>query len=195
MTPKQERFVREYLIDLNATQAAIRAGYSAHTAMQQGSRLLSNAEIAAKVAEATKVTEVKSGITRERVLRETELLAHSNVEHYMLDDSGTLVLAPGAPPDAMQAVSSIKYRTTTTGSGEHQRVERSCEFKLWDKPGMVKLAGRHVDVHGFWDKNAADSEPKGQLMQVINILGTLDVATLKAIRGAMQPQLTEGSGE
>ena len=45
MTPKQERFVQEYMIDLNATQAAIRAGYSAHSAKQQGSRLLTNGDV------------------------------------------------------------------------------------------------------------------------------------------------------
>jgi len=46
MTPKQERFVLEYLVDLNATQAAIRSGYSAKTASQQGERLLRNVEVA-----------------------------------------------------------------------------------------------------------------------------------------------------
>jgi hypothetical protein len=49
MTPRQTRFVAEYLIDLNASQAAIRAGYSAHTAEQQGPRLLGNVEVAAVV--------------------------------------------------------------------------------------------------------------------------------------------------
>ena len=51
LTPKQERFVEEYLIDLNATQAAIRAGYSAKTAEAQGSRLLSNVNVSALVAD------------------------------------------------------------------------------------------------------------------------------------------------
>lgn len=51
MTPKQEAFVREYLLDSNATQAAIRAGYSARTAEQQGPRLLGNVEVAAAIAE------------------------------------------------------------------------------------------------------------------------------------------------
>lgn len=45
LTPKQQRFVSEYAVDLNATQAAIRAGYSEHTAKQQGSRLLSNVDV------------------------------------------------------------------------------------------------------------------------------------------------------
>ncbi len=49
MTPKQERFAQEYMIDLNATQAAIRTGYSEHTAAEQGSRLLRNAKVAAAI--------------------------------------------------------------------------------------------------------------------------------------------------
>ena len=49
MTPKQERFVQEYMLDLNATQAAIRAGYSAKTAEQQGPRLLGNVGVAAAI--------------------------------------------------------------------------------------------------------------------------------------------------
>lgn len=63
MTPKQERFCQEYLVDLNGTQAAIRAGYSEKTAGQQGERLLRNVEIAATIravmderAERTKIT-------------------------------------------------------------------------------------------------------------------------------------------
>lgn len=52
LTLKQERFVAEYLIDLNATQAAIHAGYSERTAKQQGSRLLTNADVSAAVEEA-----------------------------------------------------------------------------------------------------------------------------------------------
>ena len=52
MTPKQQRFVEEYLIDLNATQAAIRAGYTEKTARQQGCRLLTNADIQNAIADA-----------------------------------------------------------------------------------------------------------------------------------------------
>lgn len=49
LTPKQEAFCREYLVDLNATQAAIRAGYSPRTATEQGARLLTNANVRARV--------------------------------------------------------------------------------------------------------------------------------------------------
>lgn len=70
LTPQQARFVGEYLVDLNATQAALRSGYSPRTAKQQGSRLLSNDDVAAAIAEAQKALSEKTGITVERVLHE-----------------------------------------------------------------------------------------------------------------------------
>ena len=72
MTPKQERFVQEYLIDLNATQAATRAGYSARTANEQGARLLANASIAAAVQEAKDKRAAETGIDAAWVLKETK---------------------------------------------------------------------------------------------------------------------------
>ena len=69
MTPRQQRFVDEYLVDLNATQAAIRAGYSARTAEQQGPRLLGNVEIAKAVQAAQQVRSDRVQITQDDVLR------------------------------------------------------------------------------------------------------------------------------
>lgn len=68
MTPKQERFVQEYLIDLNATRAAIRAGYSAKTAEQQGPRLLGNVGVAAAIAKAQAERAAKVELTQEFVI-------------------------------------------------------------------------------------------------------------------------------
>lgn len=69
LTPKQERFVAEYLIDLNATQAAIRAGYAVKTANREGSRLLSNVDIASAIAAKAGKTAEKLDLSAERVLR------------------------------------------------------------------------------------------------------------------------------
>lgn len=68
LTEKQRRFVAEYLIDLNATQAAIRAGYSAKTANEQGARLLANVSVRAKVAEGADKRIRKAEITAQDVL-------------------------------------------------------------------------------------------------------------------------------
>ncbi len=75
MTPKQERFVEEYLIDLNATQAAIRAGYSAKTAYSIGQRLLKEVETAEAIAAGQAKRSAKTEITAERVLEELWAIA------------------------------------------------------------------------------------------------------------------------
>ena len=70
LTPKKSRFVEEFLIDLNATQAAVRAGYSKKTAKQQASRLLTNVDVAAAVAEAKRERSEAIEINAEWVLRQ-----------------------------------------------------------------------------------------------------------------------------
>ncbi len=68
-TPKQARFVEEYLVDLNATQAAIRAGYSKKTANEQGAQLLAKLSIREAVAEAQEARSERTGITQDEVIR------------------------------------------------------------------------------------------------------------------------------
>ncbi len=69
LTPKQARFVEEYLIDLNATQAAIRAGYSAKTANEQGSQLLAKLSVRQAVAEAQAIRSKRTAITQDEVIQ------------------------------------------------------------------------------------------------------------------------------
>lgn len=75
VTPKQQLFVREYLVDLNATQAAIRAGYSAKTARSIGSELLTNPDIAAAVQAAADKRSAKAEITAQAVLQNIQRIA------------------------------------------------------------------------------------------------------------------------
>ena len=79
LTPKQQRFVEEYLIDLNATQAAIRAGYSEKTANEQASRLLANVNVSAAVQAAMQERSKRTEITQDEVLRRWWELANVDV--------------------------------------------------------------------------------------------------------------------
>jgi len=83
MTPKQTRFVQEYLIDLNATQAAIRAGYSAKNADVDGPRLLGNAGVKAAIETAQAAYAKNVGITVEYVL------GRLKVESERMDDGAS----------------------------------------------------------------------------------------------------------
>lgn len=79
MTPKRELFVREYLIDLNATQAAIRAGYSEATAYSQGQRLLKDVEVAAAIQKAMDSRAERTQISADAVLAELAKIGFSDI--------------------------------------------------------------------------------------------------------------------
>ena len=142
MNPKQQRFVEEYLVDLNATQAAIRAGYSKKTARGQASDLLTNPDIAAAIEEGRKALQERTHFTQDRILRELAALALSNVAHFEIDAFGEVTLTDDAPAGAMAAVASIKKRIKTDEAGNTIGVET--EIKLWDKPASIRMAGQHL---------------------------------------------------
>ena len=123
LTAKQKRFCDEYLIDLNATQAAIRAGYSPKTACEQASRLLANVkvqdEIAIEMAERSK----RTGINQDRVLMEIAKMAFVNIDDVI--DLDTAKVKRTATKEDLACIQSVKIKPTEFGT------ER--EIKLCDK--------------------------------------------------------------
>ena len=104
MTPKQEAFVQEYLIDLNATQAAIRAGYSKKTANEQGSRLLANVKISAAIAEAQGDRSERTEITQDYVLNSIfSTMERCKQAEKVTDRSGSPVLVETPQGDMVPA--------------------------------------------------------------------------------------------
>lgn len=83
MTPQKQRFVEEYLIDLNETQAAIRAGYSAKTAYSQGNRLMKDVEVETAINEAMEERSKRTEITADRVLQELAHIAFDDIKNYL----------------------------------------------------------------------------------------------------------------
>lgn len=144
LTDKQKRFIDEYLIDLNATQAAIRAGYSPKTANEQGSRLLANVSIRARIEQAMAERSKRTGINQDRVLRELARIAFVNAADVINFDSATI--AEGASEDDTAAIASVKVKTIPTPDGEG--IER--EIRLADKLKALELCGKHLGM--FNDK-------------------------------------------
>ncbi len=144
LTNKQQIFVREYLIDLNATAAYKRAGYKAggNAAEAAASRLLRNVKVAAAVAAAQAERAERVGLTADEVLRELAVLGRSDVWHYEINDGGRVRLAEGAPPEAIRAVSSIKRKVKHTDTG----TEVETEIKLWSKPDALRMAAQHLGL-------------------------------------------------
>jgi len=92
LNEKQRRFVDEYLIDLNATQAAIRSGYSAKTSNEQGARLLAKVSVQALLTERMKDREKRTEITQDSVLRDIESIKKDAMQT-IADKDGNMVMA------------------------------------------------------------------------------------------------------
>lgn len=187
LNQRQQRFVAEYLVCRNATDAATRAGYSAKTAYSMGSRLLKHVEIQTAMQNAITKLEIKAAITQARVLNEVALLAFSDVTHYQVDDFGNLSPAEGAPEGVMRAVSSIKRKTILDGKGAV--VGREVEFRLWDKPGIVKLAGRHVGLFPNKDHEAMKAAARELLEEKIEEARRRRAATDTTATEVVRPAL------
>lgn len=148
LTPKQAQFVREYLIDLNATQAAIRAGYSAKTAYSAGQRLLRHVEVAAAVQAAQVKRAERTEITADRVLQEFAKLGFSDIRR-IFTPSGQLVDPADMDDEAAAAVQSVEIITRRV-PGDEKHVEQVHKIKLADKIGALTQIGRHLGM--FTDK-------------------------------------------
>lgn len=147
MTNKQEKFCQEYMIDLNATQAAIRAGYSPKTANEQAGRLLVNVSIQNRIAQLQAEQSRRTGISADRVLRELAKVAFANAGDIV--DAGDATLKEDASPDDLAAVQSVKVKVFGDDG-----VER--EIKLADKLKALDLLGRHIGL--FRGTPNADTE-------------------------------------
>lgn len=143
LTAKQKKFVEEYLIDLNATQAAIRAGYSPNTAQEQSSRLLSNVMVKNEIDKAMAERSRRTGINQDRVLRELAKIAFVNPNDVINFRDATVKITS---EENLAAIASIKVKKIPGEYGD--ATER--EVKLYDKLRALDLLGRHLGM--FKDK-------------------------------------------
>lgn len=142
LTDKQQRFVDEYLIDLNATQAAIRAGYSVKTANEQGSQNLSKLSIQEAIAKEMAERSKRTGINQDRVVLELARIAFINPQK--LINTKDASIKTDATDDDLACIQSVKVKTMKGAKGTS--VER--EIKLNDKMKALELLGKHL---GMWD--------------------------------------------
>lgn len=145
MTDKQARFCEEYMIDLNATQAAIRAGYSPKTAQEQSARLLSNIMVQNRLAQLQAEQSRRTGVSADRVVRELAKIAFANASD--LIDLETASVKLDASRDDLAAIQSIKVKSFGEDGLEH-------EVKLADKLRALDLLGKHLGMY----KDASEKE-------------------------------------
>ena len=145
LTPKQQRFVEEYLIDLNATQAAIRSGYSGKTAKEIGSENLTKPNIAKAIQEAQNKRTEQTQIDSAYVLKRLVEIDQMDVLDIM-DDDGNVKPLRDWPKVWRQFVSNIETISMEDEAGWLKKI------KWPDKVKNLELIGKHVSVGAFKDK-------------------------------------------
>lgn len=163
LTPRQRRFVEEYLVDLVATQAASRAGYSAKTAEQQGSRLLGNAKVAAAIAAGQQKRSKRTEITADRVLGELAKIGFANMADYMRPgpNGDPYLDFSGLTRDQAAALQEVTVEDFVDGRGDDSRDVRRVKFKLADKRAALVDLGRHLGI--FVDKHQVSGPNDGPI--------------------------------
>lgn len=141
LTEKQQRFVEEYLIDLNATQAAIRSGYSAKTADVQGSRMLANVKVQQAISEIMANRSKRTGVNQDMVVQELARIAFVKMTDVVNADGE---IRPDASDDDLACIESVKYKRSDTDTGSSE--ER--EIKIASKLKALELLGKHL---GMWN--------------------------------------------
>ena len=157
LTAKQQRFVSEYLIDLNATQAAIRTGYSKRTARQQGAALLSLPAISEAIQAGQKARLDSNALSADRVLEEYRRIALIDHRDFF-DEAGNLKPISQWTRDQGAAVASTEtiVKNAQAGDGVTDRIHK---LKTWDKVKALGDLAKHF----------------GLLIEREEITGTLEV--------------------
>lgn len=159
LSPKQAAFVAEYLKDLNATQAAIRAGYSAKTAASQGERLLRNVEVQRAIQAAQLARQQRTEITQDRIISELAKIAFGDPRDVMEWGPNGVKLRASSELTAEQAAQVLEVSETTSASGG------SLKLKKHDKVKALELLGRHLGI--FTDKFEHGGAGGGPLTVVV----------------------------
>lgn len=148
LTPKIQCFVNEYIVDLNGTQAAIRAGYSARTANVQASQLLAKPNVQAAVQAAMAKREARTEITQDMVLKELAKIGFANMQDYMrVGPDGDPVLDFSAlTREQAAALSEVTVEDFVDGRGEDARDVKRVKFKLADKRAALVDIGKHLGM-------------------------------------------------
>jgi len=141
LTDKQKRFVEEYLIDLNATQACIRAGYSVKTAQEQSSRLLSNVMVKQTIEKTLAERSKRTGISQDRVVQELAKIAFLKATDVLDEDGG---IRQDAKDDDLSCIEYMKIKESDNQFGASSEKE----IKFASKIKALELLGKHL---GMWN--------------------------------------------
>ena len=156
LNPRQERFVAEYLEDLNATQAAIRAGYSEKTAGTQSFDLLQKPEIQSAIYDGRQAMAERTGVTVDRIVAELAIVAFGTLDEVApwTEDGPNLIPSADLTRDQRAQIASIKVKRERPWRGKGEEAEQwqveHVEIKREDKMKAIELLGKRLGM--FTDK-------------------------------------------
>ena len=163
LTPRQEQFVAEYLVDLNATQAAIRAGYSQKTASEQSFDLLRRPQIAAAI-EARRLKHItKLDLSAERVLTELAGLAFFDIRK-LVNSDGSPKSITDLDDETARAIQGIELQTVKNGEGDFALVRK---YKIADKNAAIEKLMKHL---GLFEKDNSQSNPAEAMAKLLDMV-------------------------
>jgi len=148
LTDRERVFVREYLVDLNGTAAAIRAGYAPNSAAKHTHRVFNRPRVKAAI-EAAMATRARAlEITAENVLREIALLGFANMMDYFTpqEDGTAYVDLSRLTREQAAAITEVQVEEFVSGRGAAGREVRRVKIKLADKKGYLELIGKHLGM-------------------------------------------------
>nr|DAY06589.1 MAG TPA: Terminase small subunit [Caudoviricetes sp.] len=158
------RFVDEYMIDFNATQAAIRAGYKEKTAHVIGAENLRKPKIAEEIARRQKDLQRRTEVTQERVVKELARIAFANIADYIHVETQTRTKDDGTEVTYQTVMFSETQELSADQRAALAVVKQSVngfELKLHDKIKALELLGRHIGM--FNDKLSLSGTDGGPL--------------------------------
>lgn len=157
ITPKQQRFVDEYLIDLNATQAYIRAGYKASEVVAgiEGHKLLKNPKVDAYLQKRMRDREKRTEISQDRVLKELAKIGFADIKDFLAFRTEKTVISheDGEPVIDYQQIVEMKPSDLVDGTLINEisiGKDGTLKFKLHDKMSALEKMGKHLKM--FTDK-------------------------------------------
>jgi len=173
MEAKQKRFVEEYLIDLNATQAAIRAGYSKKTAKEQGCQLLTKLNIQQAIQKAMERRSKRTEITQDRILKELAMIAFSDIKNYLdIEENTGVIIAKSfkdMPEGESRVIKAIKENRAIkeNADGTKITVYDKVTFELHDKMKALELLGKHLGMF------VEEVKHSGEISTVIKVISAV----------------------
>lgn len=154
LRPKQRRFVEEYLIDRNGTQAAIRAGYAKNSANEQASQLLAKLNIREAVDEATEEISKSTKIDAEFIRTRLAEMINADPCDIINEETGAYKRIHDWPIEWRRMLSAADVRELfeANAQGKQEKIGEIVKFKFIDKLKAYELLGKHVGVNAFSDK-------------------------------------------